>query len=303
MTNQKFQSIISGDPKKTAIDLLKNPQKIKTILTRGKGTIDKITDFTDISKWFQKTKNEQRKKDQAILKIVYLLLSSETKLTSEQINTFEQIASQFGNSGRVKYSEFAETAEKLRKIRKNNSFDEFCNVFCEEVKDDCNVIQRVLGVTFPVRSRRAFVIWIASAISIDPASYPEQRKVLEKLTGLFKLSKADQAVITACGKKQSDSYLFHLLYATQLSARIGKSIWSTIEYDPEMAESYIHLDFIQAVENDCKLIIQLDSLIRTEKRDELKKKMQDSVEQITAYLLDRISPHDSDREFDLDDEE
>ena len=303
MLNKKNQNAIRGFLNGTVMDFLKNPQNMKDVLKKGKGAIDKITDLADVSKWIQKIKSEQEKKDKAILKIMYLLLASKTNLTSERINTFEQIASQFGNSGRVDYSEFAETAKKLRTIRKNKSFDVFCKTFCEEVKGDCDLIQRVLGMTFPVPCRRAFVIWIASALSIDPANYPIQQKVLVKLACNFKWTKTDQAVITASGRKENDSYLLNLLYITLFNVRIGSSIWSAIEYDPEKAESYILPDFIQAVENDCKLIIQLDSLVKTEKRAEMKKKMQDSLEQITANLLDRISPHDSDREFDSDDEE
>ena len=303
MKNRKSKEVVNDFIKEKVVDILKNPQKMMNLPQKAKDFISSAADLADVSKLPERIKNSREESDKKVLRIMFLLLSVEKNISAEQQDILKQIAQQFGNSCKIEYSEVADTVRKLQYIRENNSFEEFTNTFIDEVRADCNDIQKkFIGLTILSSIRRAYVIWIVSALSVNVENYSQIRHLLEKLSYFFKPTRTDMAASTALYGKKDDNYFIKLLKHSNLLFHLADAVGTAIEYDFENLESYIQIDFIQAVENDCKLILNLSSLAESEKNPELKKKIEEAIEQITAYLLDRIAPYNVSSEFELDDE-
>ena len=299
MKSKIIKDIISTKVTET----LKNPQELQAIPAKMKDLVS--AGMNGIMTMPQRPKRTKEERFKAILKIMYLLHTSKGNISAEQTRILNEIALKFGNRSQIELSELDETTRKLQEIRNNSSIENFGKAFAEEVKEDCDTIQRGLlfGITTLEMVRRAYVIWIAAALSTDPDNYPELRVVLEKLTYNFKETRSDKSVRTLLLGREEDNGLVKMFKSAFPLTRPIDAIITAIQYDSEKSICYIQNDFIQSVENDCKLILKLNELVETEKNPELKAKIEESIKQITAYLFDHISPYDTDCEFELEDEE
>lgn len=303
MKSKIIKDFIKDKTKNQIAEILKNPQELKALPAKMAALVD--SGVNDIMTIPQRIEEKREERFKAVLKIMYLLHTSKGNISAEQTRILNEIALKFGNRSQIELLALDETTRKLQEIRSNSSIEDFGDAFAKEVKEDCDTIQRGLlfGITTLEMVRRAYVIWIAAALSTDPDNYPEQRIVLDKLTCNFKETIIDKSARTLLYGKDADNNFVKFLKSSIPFQRPIDAIKTAIEYDSEKAICYIQNDFIQSVENDCKLIIRLNELAETEKNPEMKQKIEESVKQITAYLFDHISPHDSDAEFDLDDEE
>ncbi len=228
----------------------------------------------------QKVETVDKRVDQAILKVAYILTNLNGCENKPNKDVFKEVAKEFSwfTPGAPETDHFVleliETVKELEKLRCLYDESEYFQAVIAKMKKECDTIK--IKTDSIVTVRKAFVIWITICFA-DNCFSDMERKILEALQAYMNEYNAIQGVMTG-----------GVLSSVFFSTMLGKPAEKTSPEALETKESVISSTFLHEAIEIIKLLGELRAYMDTTFDEAQKKSIQKSIEIMQAILNSKI---------------